>query len=170
MCASSTLISLSSWSAGVRTRTPALDGLCPLPPALSIGILCSGISLILTQYKSKSCKHANQAFKRLSHLSLSHQNVYCASSFRLSKRSTIERPRIIPCFSKGVSLGMRIDLQHVFGAGWRGDSACTCMLGPDTQKGTKRVFVVACPNSLPAHLGCGTLSDRWFSPHCFGMC
>ena len=60
VCASSTLISLPSWSAGWKTRTPALDGLWPMPPALSIGIVCSSISPLLTQKQTESCKHAKQ--------------------------------------------------------------------------------------------------------------
>ena len=72
-------------------------------------------------------------------------------------------PSVIPCLAKGISLGRFADLALAYsvGAGREPDATCRFLL--DECAGSRRDFVVACPNALPASTA-SRVTDRRFSP------
>ena len=73
-------------------------------------------------------------------------------------------PGIIPCLAKGIAVGPFVDLAlaHSIGAGK--EPEVTCRFKLDDCAGSRRDFMVACPNALAASSTC-QVTDRWFTPH-----
>ena len=69
-------------------------------------------------------------------------------------------PGVFPCFSSGkfVDLALACSLR----AGRKPDA--TCMFKLDECAGSRRDFMVGCPNALTASAAC-TITERWFTPH-----
>ena len=63
-----------------------------------------------------------------------------------------------------MSAGKFVDLAlaHSLGAGKGPDATCRVRL--DEGSGTRRDFMVACPNALAASVAC-QVTERWLSPH-----
>ena len=60
-------------------------------------------------------------------------------------------PAIIPCLAKGISAGRFLHL------------ALTCRFSREGGDGSRRGFIVGCPNALAASDAC-FVTDRWFTP------
>ena len=73
-------------------------------------------------------------------------------------------PAVIPCLAKGISAGRFVDLALAFsrGAGIAPDA--TCRFSREGGAGSRRDFLVGCPNALAASDAC-FVTDRWFTPH-----
>ena len=73
-------------------------------------------------------------------------------------------PGVTPCLAKEIASARFIDFAfaHSFGAGKELEATCRFRL--DDCAGTRRDFVVACPNVLASSVAC-QVTDRWFSPH-----
>ena len=73
-------------------------------------------------------------------------------------------PCVMPCLAKGTSSGRFVDLAlaHSLGASKEPDAACSFEM--DDCAGTRRDFVVACPNALAASAD-RQVTGRWFSLH-----
>ena len=73
-------------------------------------------------------------------------------------------PGLIPVVAKALRGGRLVDLEAAYAHG-RGDlPAATCRFDLDRSNGTRRDFVLACPNALAASCGCRVLDDRWLAP------
>ena len=73
-------------------------------------------------------------------------------------------PAVIPCLAKGVSAGRFIDLALAHSLGVGSMPGITCTLNREDGSGSRRDFLVGCPNALAASYACG-VTDRWFLPH-----
>ena len=73
-------------------------------------------------------------------------------------------PALIPCLSKTISSGRFVDLAlaYSFGAGVKPDA--TCKFKREDCVGSRRDFIVGCPNALAASTAC-FVTDWWFTPH-----
>ena len=71
---------------------------------------------------------------------------------------------VIPCLAKGISAGRFVDLAPAYfrGAGVAPDA--TCKFSREEGTGSRRDFIVGCPNALAASDAC-FVTDWWFSPH-----
>ena len=92
-------------------------------------------------------------------------------------------PAVIPCLAKGISAGKFVDLALAFsrGAGLAPDATCrfnreegtapaaTCRFSLEGGAGTRRDFLVGCPNALAASHAC-YVTDRWFTLSFFSSC
>ena len=72
-------------------------------------------------------------------------------------------PAVIPCLAKGISAGRFVDWALAFsrGAGTAPDASCRFSL--EGCAGTRRDFLVGCPNALATSDAC-FVTDRWFTP------
>ena len=70
-------------------------------------------------------------------------------------------PGVIPCLAKGISSGKFVDLASAYSlaAGRKPDATCKFEL--DECAGSRRDFIVGCPDAFAA---CG-VTERWFTPH-----
>ena len=72
-------------------------------------------------------------------------------------------PGVIPCLAKGISAGRFVGLALAYSVGAGKKPNATLKFKLDECAGTRRDFVVACPNALAASSACW-VTDRWFSP------
>ena len=70
-------------------------------------------------------------------------------------------PAVILCLAKGISAGKFVDLALAcsLGAGEKPDA--TCKFWREDCVGSRRDFIVGCPNASTACF----VTDRWFTPH-----
>ena len=73
-------------------------------------------------------------------------------------------PCVIPCLAKGISAGKFVDLALAYSLGAGREPDATCRFKLEEGAGSRRDFMVACPNALAASTAC-TITDRWFTPH-----
>ena len=68
-------------------------------------------------------------------------------------------PAVIPCLAKGISAGRLVDLALAYslGAGRKPDA--TCKVKREDCLGSRRDFIVSCPNALAASTAC-FVTDR----------
>ena len=73
-------------------------------------------------------------------------------------------PAVIPCLAKGISAGRFVDLALAYSR-WAGTAPdATCRFSREGGAGSRRDFIVGCPNALAASDTC-FVTDRWFTPH-----
>ena len=73
-------------------------------------------------------------------------------------------PAVIPCLAKGISAGRFVDLALAFSRGAGTTPVATCRKNLEGGAGTRRDFLVGCPNALAASDAC-FVTDRWFTHH-----
>ena len=73
-------------------------------------------------------------------------------------------PGIINCLAKGIASGRFCDLALAFSPGAGKEPDATCRFKLDDCAGTRRDFIVACPDALAASSACW-VTDRWFLKH-----
>ena len=73
-------------------------------------------------------------------------------------------PAVIPCLAKGISAGKFVDLALAYSSGAGVQQVTTCKFKREGGAGSRRDFIVGCPNALAASDACFA-TDRWFTPH-----
>ena len=73
-------------------------------------------------------------------------------------------PAVFPCLAKGISAGKFVDLALAFSRGAGTAPVATCRFNLEGGAGTRRDFLVGCPDALAASDAC-FVTDRWFTPH-----
>ena len=73
-------------------------------------------------------------------------------------------PEVIPCLAKGIASGNFIDLALAFSARAGCAPEVTCRFKLEEGAGSRRDFMVVCPDALAASTAC-RVTDRWFTPH-----
>ena len=73
-------------------------------------------------------------------------------------------PEVISCLAKGIASGKFIDLALAFSTGAGCAPEVTCRFKLEEGVGSRRDFMVVCPNALAASAAC-RVTDRWFTPH-----
>ena len=73
-------------------------------------------------------------------------------------------PAVIPCLAKGISAGRFVDQALAFSLGAGVGPDATCKFKREDCVGSRRDFIVVCPNALAASTAC-KVTDRWFTPH-----
>ena len=71
---------------------------------------------------------------------------------------------VIPCLAKGTSAGKFVDLALAYSLGAGGKPDATCKFKREDGVGSRRDFIVGCPDALAASDAC-FVTDRWFTPH-----
>ena len=71
---------------------------------------------------------------------------------------------VIPCLAKGISAGRYVDLALAYSLGAGFVPGVTCRFTREDGAGSRRDFIVGCPNALSASDAC-FVTDRWFTPH-----
>ena len=74
-------------------------------------------------------------------------------------------PTKIPCLAKGISAGLRVDLEEAWALAAGLGAAATCKKAWDSAGGHRRDFMVGCPLAVAAVLSCKVQNDRWVAPH-----
>ena len=73
-------------------------------------------------------------------------------------------PAVIPCLAKGISAGRFVHLALAFSRGTGAAPAATCRFSLEGGAGTRRDFLVGCPNAFAASNAC-FVTDTWLTPH-----
>ena len=72
-------------------------------------------------------------------------------------------PAVIPCLAKGISAGRYVDLALAYSLGAGLTPGATFRFSREDGTGSRRGFLVGCPNALAAFVAC-FVTDRLFSP------
>ena len=73
-------------------------------------------------------------------------------------------PAVIPCLGKGISACRYVDLALAYSRGAGVALDATCRFSREGGAGSRRDFIVGCPNALAASDAC-FVTDGWFTPH-----
>ena len=75
-------------------------------------------------------------------------------------------PAVIPCLARGISAGRFVDLTLAYSLGEEKRPDATCKSRQEDCAGSRRDFILGCPDALAAPTVCKVSRiDRWFPPH-----
>ena len=95
---------------------------------------------------------------------LAETQVVCVGQLVLIAGDQNADPSVTPCLGKGISAGKFVDLALAFSRGAGTAPVPTCRFSLEGGAGTRRDFLVGCPNAMAASDAC-FVTDRWFTPH-----
>ena len=95
---------------------------------------------------------------------LAEAQVVCIGQPLLIAGDLNANPEVIPCLAKGIASGKFIDLALAYSTRSGCAPEVTCRFKLEDGAGSRRDFMVACPNALAASSACRA-TDRWFTPH-----
>ena len=105
-----------------------------------------------------------QLTDRLLQAVLAEAQVVCIGQPMLVAGNLSADPAVIPCLAKGISAGRFVDLALVYSRGAGVAPDATCKFKPEGGAGSRRDFLVGCPNALAASDAC-FVTDSWFTQH-----
>ena len=166
-------LGLSAWVALLLPYLPLLPLSCRIFFRLGRAVrvtLPTGKGGVVDLFVRKGYQEAEEDSEKLQLIDklleavLAEAQVVCTGQPLLIAGDLNADPAVIPCLAKGISAGKFVDqvLAYSLGAGVKPDA--TCKFKREDCVGSRRDFIVGCPNALAASNAC-FVTGRWFTPH-----